>query len=199
MKNGNETKQKLIDATRQMIDTNGLDSVSMRDLGKETKLSRGAVYRHFKNKDDLLAAVAAQDFEMIKNRIYKLIEEINDPVKLVHEIFHTFYHFGMKNQEQYQLMFRKEWNREQYPDLYASAFALYGVIETCLGKAQEPKYTANQSPKQLTAMASALVVGLVELHSAGHLESEKGLDDPAALIDSFLDMIFNGGAARGTL
>lgn len=54
MKNNNDTKQKLIDVTRQMIDRSGIDSVSMRDLGKEANLSRGAVYVYFKNKDDLL-------------------------------------------------------------------------------------------------------------------------------------------------
>lgn len=41
-------------------------------------------------------------------------------------------------------------------------------------------------------MISSFIVGLVELNSAGHLESEKGLDDPTALINSFLDIIFNG-------
>ena len=190
MKSSNETKQKLMEATRHMIDTDGLDSVSMRDLGKEVNLSRSAVYRHFKNKDDLLAAIAAQDFEMIKNHIFKLIEKIDDPKKLIYEIFYSFYNFGIRNQEQYQLMFRKQWNREQYPDLYISAFEVYGVIEKCLGKAQKQKYTINKSPSQLTAMISAFIVGLVELNSAGHLESEKGLDDPTALINSFLGIIF---------
>lgn len=46
------------------------------------------------------------------------------------------------------------------------------------------------SPKQLTAIASAFIIGLVELNSAGHLESEKGFDDPTCLINSFLDLMF---------
>ncbi|MDP4087414.1 MAG: TetR/AcrR family transcriptional regulator, partial [Bacillota bacterium] len=82
MKNSNDTKQKLIDVTRQMIDTNGVDSVSMRDLGKEMNLSRSAVYVYFKNKEDLLAAIVTEDFETLKNRIGKLVELIDDPRKL---------------------------------------------------------------------------------------------------------------------
>ncbi len=35
MESGNNTKQKLLDVTRRMIDANGIDSVSMRDLGKK--------------------------------------------------------------------------------------------------------------------------------------------------------------------
>ena len=39
-------------------------------------------------------------------------------------------------------------------------------------------------------MVAAFIHGLVELNSAGHFESEKGLDDPTSLIHSFVDLIF---------
>jgi len=73
MKANTDIKRKLVDVTRHMIDTNGIDSVSMRDLGKEMNLSRSAVYRHFKNKEDLLAAITAENFEVINRRIDKLM------------------------------------------------------------------------------------------------------------------------------
>jgi len=59
-----------------------------------------------------------------------------------------------------------------------------------LETAHERNYTIRKSPKQLTAMASAFIAGLVDLNSAGHLEPEKGLDDPTDLIHSFVDLIF---------
>ncbi|QES74649.1 MULTISPECIES: TetR/AcrR family transcriptional regulator [Clostridium] len=190
MKNSNDTKQKLIDVTRQMIDTSGVDSVSMRDLGKETNLSRSAVYVYFKNKDDLLAAIVIENFDTLKNRISKLIGEINDPKKLVYEVLYAFYDFGIKNQEHYPLMFRKQWNKEQYPTLHISAIEVFALLYECLEKAHEQKCTVNKSPKQLTAMVSSFILGLVELNSTGHLEPEKGLDDPTDLINSFVDVIF---------
>jgi len=190
MKSSNDTKQKLIDVTRQMIDTNGIDSVSMRVLGKEMNLSRSAVYVYFKNKDDLLAALVTENFETLKSRMCKLIGEINDPRKLVYEILYTFYDFGTKNQEHCQLMFRKQWAKDQYPNLHISALELFGIIYKCLEKAHEQKYTISKSPRQLTAMVSAFIFGLAELNSAGHLEPEKGFDDPTGLISSFVDLIF---------
>jgi AcrR family transcriptional regulator len=190
MKSSNETKQKLINVTKQMIDTNGIDSVSMRELGKEMELSRSAVYRHFKNKEDLLAAIVTENFETIKSRICQLIDEINDPRKLVYAMLYTYYDFGIKNQEHYQLMFRKQWNKEQYPNMHISAYELFEIIEKCIEKAQAQKCNSRKSTKQLVAMVAAFIHGLVELNSAGHLESEKGLDDPTSLIHSFVDLIF---------
>ena len=186
----NDKKQKLLDVTRQMIDTNGIDSVSMRDLGKEMNLSRSAVYRHFKNKDDLLAAIVIEDFGMLISHLHKLIGEIDDSRTLFSEMLYTFYDFSIKNYEHYQLMFIKQWDKNQYENLHTSAFELFRIIYNCFEKAHGQKHTVSKSPKQLTAMGSAFIIGLVELNSAGHLESEKGFDDPTGLINSFLDLMF---------
>lgn len=190
MKSSNDTKQRLIDVTRQMIDKSGVDSVSMRDLGKEMNLSRSAVYVYFKNKDDLLAAVVTENFQTLKSRICKLTGEINDPIKLVYEVLYTFYDFGINNQEHYKLMFLKQWDKEKYDDLHIAAIEVFGVFYKCFEKAYEQKYTVNKSPRQLTAIVSSFILGLVELNSTGHLEHEKGLDDPTGLIKSFIDLIF---------
>lgn len=188
MKNINETKQKLLDATRYMIDTKGIDSVNMRDLGKEMNLSRSAVYRHFDNKEGLLAAIATEDFEAQKSVINKLTEEIDDPRELVFAILVGFYNFGMNKQPHYHLMFRKQWNQDMYPYLHISARELYGVLGECFAQAF---HATNKSIREITALASAFIVGLVDLNYAGHLESEKGLDDPSDLINLFIDLLLN--------
>jgi len=190
MKSNNDTKQRLLDVTRKMIDINGIDSVNMRDLGKEINLSRSAVYRHFRNKDDLLAAIVTENFEMLKDSLLNLIDEINDPRKLISAILYNYYDFGVRNREQYQLMFHKQWDRAQFSDLYILASKPFRIVEKCFDKIQSLEYDMKNSPKELTAMVFAFIHGLVELNSTGHLEPEKGLDNPIGLINSFVDKIF---------
>lgn len=182
----NDTKQRLIQITRKMIDQDGVDSISLRELGKELNMSRSAMYRHFKNKEDLLAAIVAENFLSLNSKISKLIEVNGDIRKLLKDILCTYYDYGMKNKEHYHLMFQKQWDKNLYPDIYKSAFAIFGLVETCLEKAGNIKKT----PNQLTAIIFAFIHGLVELNSAQHTEVEKGLDTPTNLIDSFLDLIF---------
>jgi AcrR family transcriptional regulator len=190
MKNSTDTKQKLINVTRQMIDMSGVDSVSMRDLGKEMNLSRSAVYVYFKNKEDLLAAIVTEDFQMLKGQIDKLTQEITDSRRLVYEVLFAFYDFGINNQEHYKLMFLRQWDKDQYDNLHIAAIEVFEIFYKCLEKPHQQKYTVNKSPKQLTGMISSFILGLVELNSNGHLEPEKGFDDPTALINSFVDLIF---------
>lgn len=187
--NMNDTKQRLMNVTRQMIDNGGIDTVSMREIGKKMQLSRSAVYRHFKNKEDLLAAIVVENFEVLRKSISNLIKETDDPVKIVESILNNYYDFGLKNRDHYRLMFGREWNKEQYPVVYAAAFKTFDTVVTFLAKAQEQKCIIGKPTKELTAMVYAFIHGLIELKFAGHEEPEKGLNDPHSLISSFLDMI----------
>lgn len=186
MKNNNDTKQKLIQVTREIIDQQGIDAINMRDLGQKINLSRSALYRHFKNKDDLLAAIVAENFELLNSSIRQLSDNTNEPRSFLNAILLAYYDFGINNPEHYQLMFRKQWDKEMYPEIAQSAFVMFTVVEKCLEKAGNIRKSSNQS----TAIMYAFIHGLVELNISEHSESEKGLDSPTHLIDSFLDLIF---------
>lgn len=188
MKQGNDTKQKLLHITRRMIDENGIDSVSMRDLGKKMNLSRSAIYRHFKNKEDLLAALMVENFNMLKNNISDFIEEIDDPKRLITQILQMYYDFGKNNRDHYQLMFQKQWDKEEFPNIYMLASDSFSLVENYFE--QELEARIRNSPMETTAMILSFIHGLVDLHISGHLEEEKGLDNSSRLIQSFVNLIF---------
>ncbi|GAA4719257.1 TetR/AcrR family transcriptional regulator [Brevibacillus fulvus] len=181
-----DTRQKLIHITGQMIAQKGIDAVSMRELGKEMNLSRSAMYRHFRNKEDLLAAVVAENFKVLHSNMRQLPGNVSDPRQRLNTILRTYFEFGINNYEHYRLMFQKQWDKAQYPDIYASAIVVYELVESCLKQAGNTR----KSPNQSTAIMFAFMHGLVELHAADHSEAEKGLNEPIELIESFLDMVF---------
>ncbi len=73
-----------------------------------------------------------ENFNMLINRLRELFVEIDDSRKLVSEMLYTFYNFGIKNYEHYQLMFIKQWDKSQYANLHISAFELFRIIYQCL-------------------------------------------------------------------
>ncbi|HEY2710504.1 MAG TPA: TetR/AcrR family transcriptional regulator [Caulobacteraceae bacterium] len=58
-----DLKSALIAAALTAVDAGGAESVSLRDLAEQLGVSRAAPYRHFEDRDALLAAVAAKGFE----------------------------------------------------------------------------------------------------------------------------------------
>src|SRR5262245_22137926 len=51
-------KRDVVDAATTLLDSYGLADLTMRRLGRELKVSPGALYWHFANKQELLGAVA---------------------------------------------------------------------------------------------------------------------------------------------
>lgn len=189
MRSTTNTKHKLIDTTRQMIDNDGIQSVSLREIGNKARLSRSAVYRHFKSKEDLLSAIVLEDFQTLKETINHIIGHTDDPFETVAAIMKGYYTFGIDNPERYRLLFCREFNKKQYPDIHRAAFDIFETVMKCIAKAQAQDRIIGKSASELTAMVYAFVHGLALLNIAGHTESKKGLDNPYVLINSFLGML----------
>lgn len=54
---GEQTRQRIIEAAIQLFARKGFYSTSIADLAQATGLTKGALYHHFESKDDLLFAV----------------------------------------------------------------------------------------------------------------------------------------------
>ncbi|MCW8832865.1 MAG: TetR/AcrR family transcriptional regulator, partial [Colwellia sp.] len=52
----------LLETATAMITEQGIDALSLRKLAERIGVSRTAAYHHFKDKNDLLSAIAAQAF-----------------------------------------------------------------------------------------------------------------------------------------
>jgi TetR/AcrR family transcriptional repressor of nem operon len=73
MRDPEQTKQKIIFSSSELFNTQGYRATSLSDITNATHLSKGAIYGHFKDKDQM--AVAA--FEYASNEIMiKLRKEI---------------------------------------------------------------------------------------------------------------------------
>jgi AcrR family transcriptional regulator len=72
--------ERIFSATLKISNKKGFQAMSMRDLGRETNLSMGALYSYFSSKEDLLAMLQHQR-RMITQRILEAcIENESDPV-----------------------------------------------------------------------------------------------------------------------
>ncbi|MEM7508111.1 MAG: TetR/AcrR family transcriptional regulator [Pseudomonadota bacterium] len=60
-----DLKAALIDATIDLIRTKRVEEVSVADAARAAGVSSGAPYRHFKDRDELLAHVAAEGFRRL--------------------------------------------------------------------------------------------------------------------------------------
>ena len=50
-----ETKEKIFAAAKRILQKNGYENLSIKNICEESGVSNGSFYHHFKTKDDLLS------------------------------------------------------------------------------------------------------------------------------------------------
>ncbi|MCB5164541.1 TetR/AcrR family transcriptional regulator [Streptomyces bambusae] len=59
-------RRQILDGATRCFTRNGFHATSMQDVLKEADLSAGAVYRYFRSKEELIAAIAEETFTSIR-------------------------------------------------------------------------------------------------------------------------------------
>ena len=112
-----DLRQNLITAATEMIKESGIEGISLRKLAAKVGVSRTAPYHHFKDKNELLCAIAEQGF---RNRLSHLEEQYSNKaeqtktstLQLKHYML-DYLKFAQDNPELYELMFgRTIWKQQ---------------------------------------------------------------------------------------
>ena len=113
-------KEELTKYACTICERDGYTKLSIRSLAKESNVSQTAPYRHFKTKEEVYAAVAAEGF----NKLYKAVFVESDKLTLKDFIQSSknYIDFGLQNANTYDLMFGTAvGDFSQHPELVDTA------------------------------------------------------------------------------
>ena len=69
MSKGEETRQFIIEKAAPIFNVKGIEATAMSDIMEATKLSKGSLYVHFKDKEDLTQAVVEYNLERLARKV----------------------------------------------------------------------------------------------------------------------------------
>ena len=76
-----DLRKALLDAASALLAEVGVAAISLREVARRAGVSHNAPYRHFADRDALLAALALQGFEVLVRRIEALpVADLGRPV-----------------------------------------------------------------------------------------------------------------------
>jgi AcrR family transcriptional regulator len=99
-----ETREKILDAARDLFISEGYEGVSMRKVAEKIEYSPTAIYVHFEDKNDLFHQLCQEDFARLAE-VFQSSALPLDPVERLRFIGQTYIEFGMKYPNHYKLMF----------------------------------------------------------------------------------------------
>jgi len=74
--NPQKTVESIIAVSAKLFMEKGYDKTSMQDIVDALGMSKGAIFHHFKSKEDILDAVMNESFEQAKAQIYDTFDDM---------------------------------------------------------------------------------------------------------------------------
>lgn len=98
-------RQALIEAALEVVEREGYQALSLRELAQVVAVSRGAPYRHFADRDALLAACACEGFRLLIDTHRQVTAGSETPQKEVYALGRSFLNFAEQRPGLFVLMF----------------------------------------------------------------------------------------------
>lgn len=178
-------RQELLDRGLALLEEQGMAALSLRELAKGLGVSAAAVYRHFADKDSLLAEIALSGFNRLGKVYAEALAEGGVPRERLRILGLTYIDFGMKHSHLYRLMFCSKAAGEgaETEEGMAPYLLLQDTVAACCG----PHASADRVAAS-TIAAWALVHGFVMLRQEGLLSAlpPEAWPDTAAVLDTLI-------------
>ena len=167
-----ETRDKILDAARELFVTKGYEGVSMRRVAEKIEYSPTAIYVHFSDKQQLFHELCQQDYARLAE-VFQSSAMSSDPIERLKQIGNTYTEFGVRYPNHYKFMFMTphppqqpdEEDREIMgnPEVDAYAFLKWAVQQAIdAGRFREELQDAELISQTLWAS----VHGVIALHIA---------------------------------
>ncbi len=168
-----DLRTALLQGAGKALEKQGVAALSMRAAARRAGVSHNAPYRHFTDREGLLAALAAEGFGMLGEALRG---------KEGRALGEAYVRFALGNPQRFRLMFGGVLPIARYPQLRESAGRAHQALVASLKELPDPQTAA--------AAAWSLVHGLAQLLLDGHFPSH------AAQREAFVARVL--GAVRFT-
>ena len=180
-----QTRATLLDAAIHLLDAGGLDAVTLREVSHRAGVSHNAPYKHFTDKEALLAAIAAVELQRLGTSLAAIREREPSPAEVLRAAMREYVTWAMTYPARFKLVFGV-WTTGT-EELAVAANASRTVLIDIVTIAQRAGLLPPGDSDRLTALLQALVHGAVDLALIGHLSpGGKGHASPEDLVDDLL-------------
>jgi AcrR family transcriptional regulator len=164
-------RQALLDAGEKLLETEGAAGLSLRALARETGVSHAAPYRHFADKTDLLAALAARGFARLARVLAETARAYPDaPGREFLTACRRYMELGLAAPAMYRLMFgQPQPGVGGQPELDEAGQAAYDALLCAMARGKAAGVFADAAEDTLAMAVWSMVHGITELAISGRL------------------------------
>jgi len=183
-----DLRRALLCAAEEVLEREGPAALSLRELARVIGVSHNAPYRHFADREALLAAVAADGFRRLATGL-AAADAAAPPGERLQATGRAYLDFARTHRALYLLMFGPGLRKSAHAELRDAARAAFDVLRDVVASAGIPP---GPRARHGAIGAWALVHGLAHLTADGQIAEDLGADGHAMLIADVLESYATG-------
>ncbi|GII24081.1 TetR/AcrR family transcriptional regulator [Planosporangium mesophilum] len=178
-------RARLVRVGVDLVTTEGLSALSLREIARRAGVSHGAPRRYFPTHLALLSAIAREGFADLTARVTAALgESPGHPFAQLTTLGRQYVEFGRTNRGMFELMFRHDLLESNQFGLRETSLPLFRLLVEIVDRARPG------STVPVPVIAGALwanLHGIVQLWNWGSLPLATGSDDVEPLLRAALD------------
>ncbi|MGN0450299.1 MAG: TetR/AcrR family transcriptional regulator [Ruminococcus sp.] len=115
-----DTKGKILLTALQLFARDGYEAVSVRNIAEELGMTKGALYRHYKNKRDIFDSIVDRMIQIDAQRA----KEYQMPIEQYDEISDSYANTSWEDIEKYTIEQLKFWTEDSFALLFRRMLTL---------------------------------------------------------------------------
>ncbi len=146
-------KEALLDAARSLIKEKGPVGFTLTEAARLAGVSPAAPYRHFKDRNDILGALAVTGFKKFAETLENAWENGRpDPLTAFTRVGRAYLDFAANEPAEYRVMFEPGVSLEGTPGLRNASGHAFDILRTCAAALLEPIPKQKRPPVDLMSM-----------------------------------------------
>lgn len=194
----NSLKERIINAARQVLLSDGYRNFSLRKIAREIDVSATSIYLHFENKDALVHMLMEKAIDRLNNQLEREVAKHDDPISKLEALAREYVEFALTYPREYQVIYLISSDEmTRYPkEKFRKARRGYEIVISVLKEGVEAGFIAEKKPR------IAAYTFWAQLHGVMSVVLSKRLDtriDQQEFIDEAIDHIIKGYKVRTSI
>lgn len=186
-----DLRQALLDAAGELLASEGPEAVGIREIARRAGVSHAAPYRHYPNRDALLADLAAAGFKRLGRRFAQLPATAAPDRRLV-DMARGYVRFARDEPQAWRLMFGDAIDKSAHPELLRVSRQVFEAVRETVQALGVPAPATSQA-LAAWAMAHGIARLVLDHRLDAHLDVEI---DPDALVREAAEIFLAGLRGR---
>jgi AcrR family transcriptional regulator len=171
-------RRGLLDEALATIRTDGVEGLTLREIGARLGVSRTALYRHFSDKRALLTAVATEGFRMLREQLVTAWEAGGRGPAAFESMGAAYVHFAAANPSHYRVMFGGFVDPKACdPELMTEAAGAFQALVDALAALQRDGVVRDDEAVLMARYVWAVVHGVAMLGIDGQLREPGSVEE----------------------